>query len=41
MEDLYIKRVENAIFNWYYGGEKASPVPIFNALHDGFAHGME
>ncbi|MBO2516712.1 MAG: O-acetyl-ADP-ribose deacetylase [Clostridiales bacterium] len=39
--DIYAKRVENAIFNWYYGGENASPVPVFNALHDGFDHDLQ
>lgn len=41
MNDIYASKVEKAIFNWYYGGEKASPQPIFNALHDGFSNGMQ
>ena len=41
MEDRYAIRVEKAIFNWYYGGEHAAPEPIFNALHNGFANGMQ
>lgn len=41
MQDIFAKRVENAIFNWYYGGEKAAPEPIFNALHYGFANEMQ
>lgn len=41
MEDIYARRVEKAIFNWYYGGEQSSPEPIFNALHDGFQNEMQ
>ena len=40
MEDVYARRVEKAIFNWYYGGEQSAPEPIFNALHDGFHNEM-
>ncbi len=41
MEDIFAKKVEKAIFNWYYGGEEAAPEPIFNALLDGFANEMQ
>lgn len=41
MEDVFAKRVEKSIFNWYYGGKNAAPDPIFNALHDGFANEMQ
>lgn len=41
MEDIFARRVEKAIFNWYYGGEQAAPEPIFNALHDGFQNEMQ
>lgn len=41
MEDIYARRVEKAIFNWYYGGDDSAPDPVFNALHDGFQHDMQ
>ncbi len=41
MEDIFSYKLEKAIFNWYYGGEDASPVPIFNVLHAGFADEMQ
>lgn len=41
MTDAYAVKVEKEIFNWYYGGENASPQPIFNALHDGFKNDMQ
>ena len=41
MEDIFARRVEKAIFNWYYGGEQAALEPIFNALHDGFQNEMQ
>ena len=41
MNDKYAKRVEKAIFNWYYGGEQSAPDPIFNAIHDGLQNEMQ
>lgn len=39
--DRYALEVERAITNWYYAGEDASPVPIFNALREGLTHDMQ
>lgn len=41
MQDKYAMEVERMIFNWYYGGEKASPEPIFNAIQSGLHHDMQ
>ena len=40
MQDRHIIELERMIFNYYYGGEKASPVPTFNAIKDGMKNGM-
>lgn len=37
----YGLELERTLCNWYYGGEDAEPVPIFNAIHDGLNNGME
>lgn len=41
MQDIYAKKVERMIFNWYYGGEDAMPEPIFNAIHQGLQNDMQ
>ena len=41
MTDSFSLELERTIFNWYYGGEKAAPEPVFNALHAGLDHDMQ
>lgn len=41
MQDKYALEFERVIYNWYYGGEKASPEPILNVLYNGVINGME
>jgi O-acetyl-ADP-ribose deacetylase (regulator of RNase III) len=40
-KERYIRELERAIFNWHYGGENASPVPVFNAIRAWMDHGMD
>jgi hypothetical protein len=40
-DDKYIKELERAIFNWYYGGENAPPEPLFNAVKAGLKNDMQ
>lgn len=39
--DKYAKELERALFNWYYGGEKAAPESIFNAISEGLDNDMQ
>ncbi len=41
MQDRYALETEKMICNWYYGGENASPVPIFNAIQAGLRNDMQ
>lgn len=40
-QDKCLLNLERAIFNWYYGGEDASPLHIFNAIHDGLENDIQ
>ena len=39
--DTYAKELERLLYNWYYGGENASPKPVFNALRAGLENNMQ
>ncbi|MBR1918534.1 MAG: macro domain-containing protein [Spirochaetales bacterium] len=39
--ERYSIELERTIFNWYYSGKDASPLPIFNAIHAGLANDMD
>lgn len=41
MQDRYALETEKMICNWYYGGQNASPVPIFNAIQAGLRNDMQ
>ncbi len=41
MQDRYALETEKMIWNWYYGGENASPAPIFNAIQAGLRNDMQ
>ncbi len=41
MQDRYALETEKMICNWYYGGENASPAPIFNAIQAGLRNDMQ
>lgn len=39
--DKYGKELERALYNWYYGGRDASPMPVFNVLAEGIENDMQ
>lgn len=41
MTDRYTKELERSIFNWYYGGDDATPEAMFNAIAVGMKHDMQ
>lgn len=41
MTKNYLKEIERGIFNWEYGGEEASQVPVLNAISQAIKSGEE
>lgn len=40
-KDKFATELEREIFNWYYGGDNASPFPVFNSIRAGISNDMQ